>query len=92
VRFLNEAIFDVDVHEIPARAGIAAHLHYDIRFLMEAAGEPVGSYESHAVAWIALTQIEEYSREESVLRLARKTQYLRAGCPGFCAGKADVER
>jgi 8-oxo-dGTP pyrophosphatase MutT (NUDIX family) len=92
VRFLDKAIFDVDVHEIPARAGIASHLHYDIRFLMEADGEPVRSHESHAVAWSALTRIEEYSREESVLRLARKTLHFRDGCPGFCAGKADVER
>jgi 8-oxo-dGTP pyrophosphatase MutT (NUDIX family) len=73
VRFLQKDIFDVDVHEIPARGGVAAHLHYDIRFLMEADGDPVLSHESNAVTWVALSRIEEYSCEESILRLARKT-------------------
>ena len=34
LRFLNEDIFDVDVHLIPARGTSPAHLHYDIRFLI----------------------------------------------------------
>ncbi len=29
------AIFDVDIHPIPARADVPEHLHYDIRFLLD---------------------------------------------------------
>lgn len=71
---LSSEIFDVDVHEIPARKDEPAHFHYDIRFLFEADdSEPlVISSESKDLAWIPLDRIEEYTREESVLRMVRK--------------------
>lgn len=76
VRPHSPAIFDVDVHEIPARADVPAHLHYDIRFLLIAdkAAPLLVSSESKDLAWVALAQIEQFTREESVLRMARKTQ------------------
>lgn len=36
------APLDVDVHEIPARDGVPAHLHLDVRFAVVAEGEPAG--------------------------------------------------
>src|SRR5437773_8684321 len=36
IRPVSEAIFDVDIHLIPERAGEPEHLHYDVRFLLEA--------------------------------------------------------
>ena len=79
LRFASEAIYDVDVHRIPARSGEPAHDHYDLRFALEAdPGEPlVLSVESNELAWVPLDLLETYGTDESVLRLARKTQALR---------------
>ncbi len=62
---------DVDVHRIPARGAISAHLHHDIRFLIEAPGDqdPVVSDESHAVRWFAMDEIEAMFPEPSLLRM-----------------------
>ena len=33
-KLLQEEIFDLDIHPIPARGDFPDHLHYDIRFLI----------------------------------------------------------
>lgn len=78
LRFASHAIYDLDVHSIPARPGEPAHEHFDVRFAFEAdPAEPlVVSGESHALAWIALGDLPAYGANESVLRLARKTGAL----------------
>ncbi len=51
---LQKNIFDVDIHRIPARpqSGEAEHLHYDIRYLLQAPHESFTiSPESHTLAW-----------------------------------------
>ncbi len=71
---------DVDVHMIPARhdsAGVQldpAHEHHDIRFLLVAppGAEPVVSDESHEVRWVPVSQLEAWTTEESILRMAHK--------------------
>ena len=75
LRFASDAVYDLDVHAIPARPGEPAHEHYDVRFALEAdPAEPlILSAESHALAWIALGDLPAYGADESVLRLARKT-------------------
>jgi 8-oxo-dGTP pyrophosphatase MutT (NUDIX family) len=80
LRFVSDAIYDVDVHAIPARPGEPAHDHYDVRFAFEAdPDEPLTtSAESKELAWIPLDALAAYGADESVLRLARKT----AGLPG----------
>ena len=72
------AIFDVDVHAIPARGDEPAHEHHDIRFLFLAdPGEaPVCSEESHELRWLPVAELPEHTDEESVLRLARKARAL----------------
>jgi len=70
IALLSADVFDVDIHEIPARKGEVAHLHYDIRFLMQAeAGEIVASDESQALDWIALSDLESVTTEPSLLRM-----------------------
>lgn len=71
---LSEEIFDVDVHEIPARKNEPAHFHYDIRFLFEAddAEKLVITDESNDLRWIPLERMEEYTTEESIMRMVRK--------------------
>ena len=78
LRFAGPAIYDVDVHAIPARPGEPAHAHFDERFAFEAdADEPlVVSAESRELAWVPLASLAEYGADESVLRLARKTEAL----------------
>ena len=76
---LQEGIFDLDIHPIPARSGFPDHLHYDIRFLFEAdRGEKIiVSEESHDVAWIAINQLEELTHNNpSVMRMAEKVARL----------------
>lgn len=67
-------IFDVDVHEIPARGAELAHLHWDVRYAFRATGGAAFrvSDESHALAWIDIAALETVTREESMLRMARK--------------------
>jgi 8-oxo-dGTP pyrophosphatase MutT (NUDIX family) len=70
------APLDLDVHEIPAHRGEPAHLHLDVRFLLVAtAGEvPAASEESTAVRWVRRERLGEYSDEESLRRMERKTE------------------
>jgi len=67
-------IFDVDVHPIPARKNEPEHFHFDIRFLFEADDtlDLTISSESKDLAWISLKDIEQYTTEESILRMVRK--------------------
>ncbi|MCR9278534.1 MAG: NUDIX hydrolase [Pseudomonadaceae bacterium] len=67
-------IFDLDVHEIPARKNDPAHYHFDVRFLIRPAASEdyVVSDESNDLAWVPIAGLESYTDEESVLRMARK--------------------
>ncbi len=70
IRLIPDQVLDVDIHEIPANAREPAHLHYDIRYLAFAeVGEIAASAESNALAWVPLTQLEDYTQANSVLRL-----------------------
>jgi 8-oxo-dGTP pyrophosphatase MutT (NUDIX family) len=74
--------FDLDIHEIPARAGEPAHLHYDVRYLLVASPDaPLApSPESHALRWFA-RDAPEVLAEESLARMARKARLLLASVP-----------
>ena len=70
--------FDIDIHEIPPHKTVPAHLHYDLRFafLVPAREAPVVSEESHDVAWVPVGRLDDYSDEESILRMRRKWRDL----------------
>ncbi len=74
IQIINPNIFDIDIHEIPERKGIPAHLHYDVRFLFEAdINEPFTvSSESTDLAWAALSEVSKLNDSESIMRMARK--------------------
>ncbi|MEW2913379.1 NUDIX hydrolase [Leisingera sp. JC11] len=82
IRPLSAQVFDVDIHEIPANTRDCAHLHYDVRYLFQAeAGEIVLSGESHALAWVPLTQLEEATDSPGVLVLRDKLEpFLQRHC------------
>ena len=70
---LDETIFDIDIHEIPARGDEPAHLHFDVRFLFRALDlRFVVSSESHDLRWVDLLNIEQFSNEWSVVRMRDK--------------------
>ncbi len=73
------AIFDIDVHTIPANKKEAEHLHFDIRFLLETDKDhPLKiSEESNEIAWIAINDIPQYTQEESIKRMVKKMKQLR---------------
>lgn len=72
---LGEGIFDVDVHEIPARGPMPAHPHYDIRYLLMAdPAEPlVPSAETKSLAWVTLEEAARLNPGESIVRMIRKS-------------------
>ncbi len=75
-KLLQEEIFDLDIHPIPARGGFPEHLHYDIRFLFEADRneQVIVSDESHDVAWIALQELSVLTQDNlSIMRMVKKT-------------------
>lgn len=79
IKLVKEAIFDIDIHTIPARKTDPEHLHYDVRFLFEAdEDEPlIVSSESKDLAWVELDQLESFiDSNDSILRMARKSLQL----------------
>jgi 8-oxo-dGTP pyrophosphatase MutT (NUDIX family) len=74
----KSGIYDVDAHDIPARAEEPAHVHYDIRFAFEA--DPRAPLritpESKDLQWVDLYSIRSWNPDLSVLRLAAKTRLL----------------
>lgn len=76
LRLVDDAIFDLDIHLIPARGADLAHFHYDVRYAFQARHDqaPAVSRESLALAWVHLEQLQTYSSENSLLRMARKWQ------------------
>ncbi len=76
IKVLSFDIFDVDIHEIPARKDIAAHFHYDIRFLFEADKNIplVISEESNDLAWVEIFKVSTLNDSESIARMCRKVQ------------------
>jgi len=76
---LCEEIFDLDIHKIEPMNKEPEHLHYDVRFLLEA--DPIEqniiiSEESHDVKWIHLDNILDYNSEKSISRMVEKTKKL----------------
>ena len=76
---ISNEIFDMDIHEIPPIGSDPKHLHYDIRFLLQADPDKeslIISNESHDVAWIPLDKIAHYNSAQSIMRMVDKTKIL----------------
>ncbi len=70
---LGARLFDIDVHPIPAREGVPAHLHYDLRYLfMAEEGGETASEESHAVSWLGFDEAMARNTEASIRRPMEK--------------------
>ncbi len=67
-------ILDIDIHGIPARKDEPSHFHYDVRYLLRQTGgdDYIVSEESHDLAWVPMTDLEDYTTEWSMRRMRRK--------------------
>lgn len=74
VKPMSEAVFDLDIHEIPARRSDPAHLHFDVRFALTVTGDEAFrlSEESLELAWVPIHRLTDYTDETSMLRMAEK--------------------
>lgn len=69
--------FDLDIHEIPARGDVDAHLHYDVRFLVWSDEQALQSgHESVELGWFDMDGARERTQEESMLRQFAKVEML----------------
>jgi 8-oxo-dGTP pyrophosphatase MutT (NUDIX family) len=67
--------FDLDIHAIPEKRGVPAHLHYDVRFLFAAPADAIllaDEREVRAAVWVPLENLGALPLDESVLRPARR--------------------
>ena len=73
-----DGLFDVDVHEIPARPGKEpAHRHYDLRVLLRARDRAaVAGSDALAVRWVRLGDVSEVESDASVMRAVHKLREL----------------
>jgi 8-oxo-dGTP pyrophosphatase MutT (NUDIX family) len=79
VTLVSSEIFDIDVHAIPARKEDPQHEHFDVRFQLLAQREDfVVSAESIDLAWVPLNELQQYTDEESILRMQRKWRLLQS--------------
>ncbi|GAB6108531.1 NUDIX hydrolase [Fusibacter bizertensis] len=74
LELLDKQIYDIDVHEIPARKDLPAHYHYDIRFLVRQTvpQEIVISEESNDLKWVKFQDIHHFTDNPSMKRMADK--------------------
>jgi ADP-ribose pyrophosphatase YjhB (NUDIX family) len=67
---VGEGLFDVDIHEIPARKNEPAHKHFDLRFCFISAERTfTGELEA---SWVPLTRVSAIESDASVMRAVKK--------------------
>jgi 8-oxo-dGTP pyrophosphatase MutT (NUDIX family) len=66
-------VFDVDVHEIPARKHEPAHAHFDVRFVLQARTRALrAASDARDARWVPLAEVAQVETDESVMRAVRK--------------------
>jgi 8-oxo-dGTP pyrophosphatase MutT (NUDIX family) len=71
------AVFDVDIHSIPARKADPAHEHFDVRFAFVAKTRSlVHSDEVADLRWVPLPDVARMGTDDSVLRAVGKLRAL----------------
>ena len=71
---INEKIFDIDIHLIPANSREQAHYHYDVRFLLRVTSDEliIQNHESKELKWIGKNPRELPTDSPSVVRMYNK--------------------
>jgi 8-oxo-dGTP pyrophosphatase MutT (NUDIX family) len=74
---LGPGIFDIDVHDIPARKDEPAHEHFDVRVLLAAGALTFAASDEVAAArWVPLEELATVETDESVRRAIGKIRAL----------------
>jgi len=75
---IEDSVFDIDIHAIPARPNKPAHEHYDVRFLFitRPGDQVVINGESLSFKWIELENIASLTDNRSIKRMAEKSLIL----------------
>jgi hypothetical protein len=65
-------------HIIPENKGVPEHEHFDVRYLLLADSEIplVQNHETNQLKWIDLSEMEEYTTEESLMRMKNKLKLV----------------
>ena len=67
-----DAIFDVDIHDIPAH-GAPAHQHFDVRFLFRAPSlSCCAGSDARDARWVALAEVAAVGSDASVMRAVNR--------------------
>lgn len=82
---VSAAIFDIDVHLIPATPKEKAHYHYDVRFLLQVTSDEsiIQNHESNELRWFGIDD-RLPTQEQSVVRMFSKWRIYHqsiATCP-----------
>ncbi len=73
VDLLDERVFDIDIHTIPARKSDPQHFHFDVRFALVArTTDFVVTSESLELEWVPIERLETRTKEASILRMRDK--------------------
>ncbi len=87
------SIFDLDVHPIPPHGNVPAHLHFDVRFayVVPRCFDPHVSEESIDVQWVPIRDLDSYTGEQSIRRMAEKWNTIveKTGVTGIPRGADD---
>ena len=79
---ISKEIFDLDIHKIPKYGSNPEHLHYDVRFILEADKlEKLSiSTESNDLAWIKIGDVLKLNPKKSIKIMMHKfvNQFLQA--------------
>ncbi len=78
---LSEEVFDLDIHIIPAKNDIPEHLHYDLRFVFQAASEELDPdlAEVKDLNWVSIDSLlRNLDTQQSLRRMAIKSLLLSA--------------
>ncbi len=77
LRALADGPVRIDVHEIPARDPDPKHLHFDLGFGFQAAGEDIGPLDEVADAkWVRFEHLDRYLVDEAVVQGALAARRL----------------
>ena len=71
---IDNQIFDIDIHAIPANSKDKEHFHYDIRFLLQVQSDEKQQIneESKELRWIGKSKANLPTNEESITRMFNK--------------------
>ncbi len=75
LKLLSSSIYDIDIHTIPQKKEIAEHLHFDIRFIVEADENEAllpQNEEILAIQWYALNKVQNLAESTTSIDQSMK--------------------